>query len=91
MQGQLDNRPVNYVSWGDAARFCNWLQTGNTETGAYTLNGATTNSALMAVTRNANAQYFIPRISTSPIVVGLLRSEQVWCWPSRLLVVSDQT
>ena len=22
------NRPVNFVSWGDAARFCNWLQTG---------------------------------------------------------------
>ena len=20
------NFPVNYVSWGDAARFCNWLQ-----------------------------------------------------------------
>ena len=22
------NRPVNYVTWGDAARFCNWLQNG---------------------------------------------------------------
>ena len=22
------NMPVNYVSWGDAARFCNWLQNG---------------------------------------------------------------
>ena len=42
------NLPVNYVSWGDAARFCNWLQNGQltapegpgtTETGAYTLNG----------------------------------------------------
>ena len=22
------NRPVNYVSWGDAARFCNWLHNG---------------------------------------------------------------
>ncbi len=42
------NRPVNYVSWGDAARFANWLHNnqptgeqgaGTTETGAYTLNG----------------------------------------------------
>ena len=59
--------PVYNVSWGDAARFCNWLQngqptgaegTGTTETGAYTLNGATIDSALMAITRNAGAKYF---------------------------------
>ena len=47
--------PVFDVTWGDAARFCNWLQngqptsgtegTGTTETGAYTFNGATTNAA----------------------------------------------
>jgi formylglycine-generating enzyme required for sulfatase activity len=64
------NMPVFDVSWGDAARFCNWLQNGQpttgvensttTEAGAYTLNGATSNAALMAVTRNANATYFIP-------------------------------
>jgi formylglycine-generating enzyme required for sulfatase activity len=43
------NRPVNYVSWGDAARFANWLHNGQptgaqdlstTEDGAYYLNGA---------------------------------------------------
>ena len=37
-------RPITYVSWFDAARFCNWLHNGqgsaSTETGAYTLNGA---------------------------------------------------
>jgi formylglycine-generating enzyme required for sulfatase activity len=38
------NKPITYVSWFDAARFCNWLHngqgSGSTETGAYTLNGA---------------------------------------------------
>ena len=49
--------------------FSNWLQNGQptgpegpgtTETGAYTLNGATTTAALMAVTRNPGATWFIP-------------------------------
>lgn len=63
------NRPVTYVSWGDAARFSNWLHNGQTtgaqgpgttETGAYTLNGATTAGALNLVSRNAGATWFIP-------------------------------
>ena len=67
--GASANRPVNFVSWGDAARFCNWLQndqpTGGetaatTEDGAYLLNGANTNAALLAVTRKTGAQYFLP-------------------------------
>jgi formylglycine-generating enzyme required for sulfatase activity len=60
------NYPVNCVSWGDAARFCNWLQngqptgaegSGTTETGTYTLNGDT---VLMTATRNVGAKYFLP-------------------------------
>jgi formylglycine-generating enzyme required for sulfatase activity len=63
------NHPVTYVSWGDAARFSNWLHNGQptgaqnvstTEDGAYTLNGATTNAALNSITRNAGAKWFIP-------------------------------
>jgi formylglycine-generating enzyme required for sulfatase activity len=63
------NFPVNFITWGDAARFSNWLQNGQpsgsegngtTETGAYTLSGGTSNAALMAVARNATATYFIP-------------------------------
>lgn len=61
--------PVNYVSWGDAARFCNWLHNGQsvgledantTERGAYTLDGAISDAALNAVNRNSDAQWFIP-------------------------------
>jgi sulfatase modifying factor 1 len=63
------NRPVNYVSWGDAARFANWLHNGEptgaedlttTEDGAYYLNGATTNAELLAVTRKADWRWAIP-------------------------------
>ena len=61
--------PVNFVSWGDAARFSNWLQNGQptgaqtaatTEGGSYSLNGATSNTDLLAVTRTPNAQFVIP-------------------------------
>jgi formylglycine-generating enzyme required for sulfatase activity len=63
------DRPVNFVSWGDAARFANWLHNGQptgaqgastTEDGAYSLNGATSESALMAITRRSDATWFIP-------------------------------
>jgi len=63
------NRPVNFISWGDAARFCNWLHNGQptgaqdlttTEDGSYYLNGATSNAALMAVTRKPDATWVIP-------------------------------
>ncbi len=67
--GSSANLPIAWVSWGDAARFANWLQNGQptgaegpgiTETGAYTLNGATSQAALSAITRNADATNFIP-------------------------------
>jgi formylglycine-generating enzyme required for sulfatase activity len=65
----LPNEPANYISWCDAARFCNWLQNGQqtyaqdpltTEKGGYTLNGYTDNAHLMAVTRNPGFQFYIP-------------------------------
>jgi autotransporter-associated beta strand protein len=46
----MGDKPVNYISWFDAARFCNWMHngqgSGSTETGAYTLNGATSGIVL---------------------------------------------
>lgn len=44
LRPNMGNKPVNWVSWFDAARFSNWLQngqgSGDTETGSYALNGA---------------------------------------------------
>lgn len=63
------NRPVNFVSWGSAARFANWMHNGQptgsqsvntTETGSYNLLGAVSNTDLMAVTRQSTASWVIP-------------------------------
>jgi len=60
-------RPVTYVSWFEAARFCNWLHNGRptglqdadtTERGAYTLDGATSGGLDIIV--NRGAKYWIP-------------------------------
>ncbi len=64
------SRPVNYVSWGDAARFVNWLSNGRpttgvedsstTEDGSYYLNGAMSDAGLLAATRKADAAWVLP-------------------------------
>ncbi len=63
------NRPVHEVSWGDAARFANWLHNGQpnglqglttTEDGSYYLNGATGKNELNAVIRKADATWVLP-------------------------------
>jgi hypothetical protein len=45
VRANMGNKPVNYVSWYDAARFTNWMGNGqgagSTETGSYTLTGNT--------------------------------------------------
>jgi formylglycine-generating enzyme len=55
VDANFTDRPVNYVSFWDACRFANWLQNGqgkgDTETGAYTLNGVT-NPLNATITRN---------------------------------------
>ena len=55
----MGDKPVNFVSWYDAARFTNWLGNGqgagSTETGAYTLSG---NTGL--ITKNVGATVYLP-------------------------------
>ncbi len=58
----MGNKPVNFVSFFDAARMANWLTngqgSGSTESGVYTLNANT----LTAITRNLSNpnQIFLP-------------------------------
>jgi formylglycine-generating enzyme required for sulfatase activity len=62
----MGNKPVVFVNWFDCARYCNWLHNNKptgpqnnstTETGAYTLNGATSGNA---VPSNSDAKYHLP-------------------------------
>jgi formylglycine-generating enzyme required for sulfatase activity len=62
--GSSADRPISNVSWFDAARFANWMHngqgSGDTETGAYTLSGATSGNAPAA---NSGAQVYIPTVN----------------------------
>jgi len=65
--GNSGNAPVTFVTWFNAARFCNWLHNGqptdpkdaesSTETGAYTLNGDKTRGN---ETKDPGAKWWIP-------------------------------
>ncbi|MEX0865901.1 MAG: SUMF1/EgtB/PvdO family nonheme iron enzyme [Pirellulales bacterium] len=68
VKDNMGDKPVNYVSFWDAARFANWLHNGQptgsqtagtTEDGAYALGGVTApdNST---ITREPGAMYFLP-------------------------------
>lgn len=59
------NRPVNYVTWYSSIRFANWMNNGqgngDSESGAYTLEGGTpTPSNSNSIVRNAGSQIVLP-------------------------------
>ena len=97
--GQAANCPIFDVTWGDAARFCNWLQNGQpaapegngtTETGAYTLDGDTT--TLMTETRNLGASYFLPSENEwykAAYYVGGGTNSGYWTYPTKSNVAPD--
>ena len=63
VQLPMSNKPVNFVSWYDAARMANWMTngqgSGGTETGVYILTGPT---SISGITRDLSSpnQVFIP-------------------------------
>jgi len=62
-KSNMGDKPVNFVSWFDAARVSNWLMNGatgssSTETGAYTLVGGQTTGTAPAV--NPGATFYVP-------------------------------
>jgi formylglycine-generating enzyme required for sulfatase activity len=74
VKANMGDKPVNYLSWYDAVRFCNWLHNGQptgaqgnttTEDGAYTLTGATSIGVGSDPThgtngRNGGARFWLP-------------------------------
>lgn len=63
VKANMGNKPVNHVSWYDAARMSNWMTngqgSGGTESGVYTFMGAT---SISGITRDLSnpSQVFIP-------------------------------
>jgi len=58
VKSNYGNKPVYFLSWFSLARYCNWLHNnyGSLETGAYTLNNASTG----IIHKNGDALYWIP-------------------------------
>src|SRR5208283_5134683 len=92
---QAANCPIFNVTWGDAARFVNWLANGQptgvegqgtTETGTYTLSGATTNAGLMLATRNPGSTWVLPTVDEwykSAYYVGGGTNAGYWTYPTQ--------
>ena len=63
VKANMGDKPVNYVSWYDAARMSNWMTngqgSGGTEFGVYTFDGVTSISGITRDLSNPN-QVFIP-------------------------------
>lgn len=86
----MGDKPVNFVSWYDAARYCNWLHNGgtanNTERGAYNLEGALNT----VVPREPNARRFLPNIDEwykAAYYKGQNTANGYWSYPTK----SDST
>ena len=63
VRANMGNKPVNFVSWYDAARMCNWMTngqgSGSTESGVYIFTGPQSINCITRDLSNPN-QVFIP-------------------------------
>ena len=88
IRSNMGDKPVNFVSWYDAARFTNWLGNGqgagSTETGAYTLSG---NTGL--ITKNVGATVYLPsedewyKAAYYDPTAGAGGGDNYWAYPTR--------
>jgi len=85
----MGNKPVNYVSWLDAARYVNWLHNGKptgpqgpgtTETGAYDL---TVSQPGLKAVRQLGARYFLPTSAEWARAAYEEPSLPDWLYPTR--------
>jgi formylglycine-generating enzyme required for sulfatase activity len=89
IRSNMGDKPVNFVSWYDAARFTNWLGNGqgggSTETGAYTLSASNTE----IITKNEGATVYLPsedewyKAAYYDPTAGAGGGDNYWQYPTR--------
>jgi hypothetical protein len=62
LKQNMDHKPVNFVTWLTAIRYCNWLHNnfGDTEDGAYSIPSDVSPRNIHLIKRNNDAKYFLP-------------------------------
>lgn len=89
-------RPVTYVTWYDAIRFTNWLTSGKTETGAYTITNGGNNSGTVTVpspaqrstwSHSSSAFWYLPDenewYKAAYYDPSLTSANKYWLYPTR--------
>jgi hypothetical protein len=56
----LEWSPISYINWTEAARYCNYLTTGNTETGVYVFTNGVLTSINNDLKTGSTKAYWIP-------------------------------
>jgi len=89
LKSNMGNKPVNFVSWLDAARYANWLHNGKptgaqgpatTETGAYDLTVASPGESAV---RSSAATWFLPTKAEWDLAAYTQPPATTWLFPTR--------